>query len=518
MPKALTPARFPVPGTWGLNSQRKADILQPQWATVAKNCVFDDSNRLASRQGYQYINQTPVTGNAEPRVIFEYNDGVSGRIVITAVDNKIYRIDGNSLTDISGTITTPTGDNWKFQNFNGKCVGFQEGHPPIVIDTVAGAFYDILLTGVETPTQAANTCLAAFGRVWAIDGTQLRYTNSLDETTWTGALDLSTVWLSGMDRGTALAEFNGNLIVFGEHSIVVYTNPWVPTGGGSIDEATIELTENIGNIGCIARDSVQYIGTDIVFLSAQGLRSLGRTIQEKSMPVRDISKNVNEDLLRLVGNDVTQNIKSAYSKKEGFYVLTLPASNITYYFDLRYPLPDGSFRVTDWSLHFSALLVTEEDDEFLLAIPGYIARYNGYLDGVQFDGTGGTAYQMEYTSGWNDLGENEPSLATLNKYPKKGDFLILGGSGQVATLKWAFDFIDTFFSYSTTIPISGVAEWNIAEYGIGEYSGGLIYKRVKAPLKNSGQVIKFGFQINVAGRATALQLLDMHLLLGRTAT
>lgn len=518
MPKALLPTRFPVPGTWGLNSQRKADILPPQWATVASNCVFDDSNRLASRKGYQHINEIALPGNAEPRVIFEYIDGIGGRIVIAAAGNKIYRVDSNTLTDITGTITTPTADNWKFQNFNGKCVGFQTGHAPIVIPTVAGVFADIVMTGTEIPTTAANTCLAAFGRVWALDGNQLRYSDALDETTWSGALDLSTVWLSGMDTGIALAEFNGHLVVFGEHSIVVYTNPWVPTGGGGIDEATIELVENIGNIGCVARDSVQYIGTDIVFLSAQGLRSLGRTIQEKSMPVNDISKNVNEDLLRLVANDIVQNIKSGYSKKEGFYLLSLPASNITYYFDLRFPLPDGSYRATTWNLNFSTLFVTDESDELLVGIPGYLARYDGYLDGVLFDGTGGTAYQMEYTSGWNDLGEADPALATLNKYPKKGDFLILGGSGQVATLKWAFDFIDTFFSYSTTIPFTGISEWNIAEYNIGEYSGGLIYNRIKAPLRNSGQVIKFGFQINVEGSAVALQLLDMHLLLGRTAS
>jgi hypothetical protein len=53
----------------------------------------------------------------------------------------------------------------------------------------------------------------------------------------------------------------------------------------------------IDGVGCIARDTVQDIGSDILFLSDSGLRSLGRIIQEKSAPMRDLSRNVRDQLL-----------------------------------------------------------------------------------------------------------------------------------------------------------------------------------------------------------------------------
>jgi len=516
MPKKVVTGRLQMAGSWGLNSQRQADILPAAWATVADNCIFDDSGRLAARKGSQNKNATTISGNADVESIHEYIDSSGNVLEIIAAGNKIYKVVGNILTDISGTITTPTGNNWKFQNFNGKCVGFQLGHAPIVITSISGNFANITLSGTEQPTTAANEVLAAFGRLWTLDGTDLKYSDSLVEGAWNGAFDLSTVWLKGMDVGVALAEFNGYLVVFGKQSIVVYNNPWVPTGGGGLNTANMTLVENIGNIGCIARDTVQYIGTDILFLSYQGVRSLGRTIQEKSMPVNDISRNINDALIDYVESESLAGIKSAYSKVGGFYLLTLPVSDKTYYFDIRRPLEDGSYRVTRWNNSFKSLFVNSSDTLYM-GKAGFLVSYLGYLDDRLSDGTGGNSYYMEYISGWNDLSEINPEIATLQKIPKTISYLILGGAGQTAVIKWAFDFEDTFFSVNKSIPPTGGAEWNIAQYNIDEYSGGLIYNTVRAPMKKSGQVIKVGFASTIEGAATALQFLDINMKLGRIA-
>ena len=517
MPQKLITGRLSTPGTWGLNSQRKADILPSGWATVASNCVFDDSGRLAAREGYQHINATAITGDAEVRTVHEYTDGSGVTITICAANNKIYKRSGDTLVDISGTITTPTDDHWKFQNFNGHCVGAQAGHNMIRLTSAAGSFADITTTGTQQPTNAVNEILAAFGRIWALDGNDLKYCDSLDETAWNNLFDLSTVWLAGDDDGVALTEFNGHLVVFGENSIVVYNNPWSPTGTGTLDTSLMSLVENIGNIGCVARDSVQFIGTDVVFLSHQGVRSLGRTIQEKSMPVQDISSHVNDDFLRNVVGETPTLIKSAYSKAKGFYLLSLPTIGTVYYFDLRYPLQDRSFRVTTWDVSLTALEV-DPDDTLWIGTPGWLSTYTGYLDDKLSDGTGGDSYQMEYVSGWNDLSEIDPSLSPLEKLPKTGNFLILGGGGQTAVIKWAFDFEDTFYSFQRDIPTSGVAEWGIAQYNIDEYSGGLVFNRIRAPLRKTGQVIKLGFQIIVNGSTVALQSMDLNMKLGRIAS
>lgn len=514
MPKPLIPASVSAPAFFGLNSQRKADILPFQWATKAENAVIDDSGRITARNGYQNINATVIGSTPDVRSGFEYKDASGNTLKIVAAGNTIYKIAGDVLTDISGTITTPTDDNWKFQNFNGKCIGFQSGHAPIVLSSAAGSFADIT---IASGTASSNEVLAAFGRLWILDGTDLKYCASLDETHWStgaGSFDLSTVWLAGMDIPVALAEFNGYLVVFGQTSIIIYENPWVPTGTGAIDATGMALVESLGGIGCIARDTVQHIGTDILFLSSQGVRSLGRTIQEKSMPVNDISKNVSDDLNALIQSETLANLKSAYSKVDGFYALTLPVSDKTYYFDLRQRLQDGSYKVTTWTSAFTCMFVDSSDDLYL-GTAGYINKYQGYLDNVASDGTGGSAYEFAYESGWNDLATQNQPISSFTKIPKKLSLLLLGGAGQTVVLKWAFDFIDSFNSFSKTLDTDNVAEYNVAEYNIGEYSGGLVYNRIRAPMNKSGQVIKFGVNITINGAAVALQQIDMYSKTGR---
>lgn len=517
MPKNLIPSSVSAPAFYGLNSQRKADILPFQWATKAENCVIDDSGRIAARKGYQHLHASAIAASPAVRSTFEYKDASGNKLQILAAGNVIYKIVGSTMTDISGTITTPTADNWKFQNFNGKVIGFQSGHAPIVLATAGGAFADIT---IASGTASSDTVLAAFGRLWIIDGVSLKYCASLDETHWTtgaGSFDLSTVWLSGMDEGVTLAEFNGHLIVFGKESVIVYNNPWVPTGTGAIDATGMSLVENIGGIGCVARDSVQYVGADILFLSAQGVRSLGRTIQEKSMPITDISKNVSEDLNALVQSETASQIKSGYSKSEGFYILSLPTSNKTYYFDLKYPLQDRSYKVTTWNTSFTAISISS-DDTLYLGTVGWINTYTGYLDAVLSDGTGGSTYGFTYESGWNDLSSEGQNLNPYNKIPKKIAVLVLGGTGQTLITKWAFDFIDSFNSFSKTIGSSvTIAEYNIGEYNIAEYGGGDVYNRIKAPMSKSGQVIKFGVNITINGSSVALQQIDLYSKIGRVA-
>ena len=517
MPKQLIPTSVSAPAFFGLNSQRKSDILDFRWATKADNCSIDDAGRIASRKGSQRQHATAISASPSIRSSFEYIDGSGSTLQILAAGNAIYKLVSGSLTDISGTITTPTADNWKFQNFNGKCIGFQTGHAPIVLATNGGSFADIT---IASGSASANEALSAFGRMWILDGTSLKYSASLDETHWTtgaGSFDLSTVWLSGMDVPVGLAEFNGHLVVFGKKSIIVYNNPWTPTGTGAIDATTMSLVENLGGIGCIARDSIQHIGSDILFLSQQGVRSLGRTIQEKSMPIHNISKNVNDEINKLVASEDLSNIKSGYSSSDGFYLLSLPVADKTYYFDLRFPLQDNSYRATVWGKSYTSINSSLSDDLYL-GTAGFINKYTGFLDNVLSDGSGGDTYVMIYESGWNDMSTEAQNVSSYIKIPKRISVVMLGGSGQTLTVKWAYDFIDDFTSFNKTLGTDDNSpEYNISEFNIAEYGGGSTYRRINSTMHKSGQFIKFGISIVVNSSEVALQQIDMHTKLGRLA-
>lgn len=506
MPKNLVPLSVSSPGFFGLNKQRSGSILPPGWATKAENFIFDDVGRLSSRKGYKYTHTTAISGTPDVKSIHEYVDAAGSTIVILAAGNKIYKINGTALTDITGSITTPTADNWKFQNFNGKCIGFQSGHAPIVLSTVSGSFANISLSGTQQPTTAVDEVISAYGRVWALDGSDLKYSDLLDETAWNGVFDLSKYWKAGMDEGMALADFNGYLVVMGKRNIIIYENPFDPA-------STMQIVENIGDIGCIARDSVQHIGTDVIFLSASGVRSLGRVIQEKSMPIGDISKNVRDDVIKNYNSSTPANIKSTHNVEEGFYLLAFPDSNITYCFDTKSRMQDGTLRCTEWSYAPTALFYAV-DDAMYLGTAGYIAKYQSYLDGIATDGTGGSTYTLNYEGVWNDFGEE---VSSLLKLPKKLSLLMAGVAGRTVSVKWAYDYLDSFTSSNITFPAGNVARYGIAQYGIDTYSGELTFDRANASMTKTGQVLKFGISTTVNAQQIALQRIDMLAKIGRIA-
>ena len=155
-----------------------------------------------------------------------------------------------------------------------------------------------------------------------------------------GYLDVSTVIPTG-DGIVALAAHNGFLIIFCHRNILIYANPK--------DPATMTLQDNIKGVGCIARDSVASVyGADIMFLSETGVQSLGRLIQEKSMPLRDVSKNVRDDLIANVATETLVDIKAVYYATDAFYLLSLPSTGFTYCFDTRGVLENGAARATIW--------------------------------------------------------------------------------------------------------------------------------------------------------------------------
>jgi hypothetical protein len=501
MPKQLLNFSIAAPGQFGLNKQTSGGILPPGWATIIDNIVYDDKGRLSARKGTQHVNSTTSTNPI--KAIHEYVDAGGNLLTIVAAGNDIYKNVSGTLTSIDGSITTPTADNWKFQNFNGTCVGYQAGHAPIVLTTVGGTF-----TNAGGTQYNGDDVLAAYGRLWTVFDNTLYYSDLLINSYAggsSGSFDLATYWKGGMDEAVAIADFNGYLVVFGKRNIIIYDNPDDPT-------TTMSIVENISGIGCVARDSVQNIGEDVIFLSADGVRSLSRLIQEKSMPIGDISKNNKEYLVDIVVSETPANIKSVYSKTKGFYLLSLPTEGISLYFDLKRKLEDGSARTTTWGIAPTAAMSTVDDTLYLATVSGFLSTYTGYLDGKLSDGSGGSTYDIDFEGAWNDGGQEASALI---KIPKKINYNVLGGKGRTLNIKWAFDYDSSFYSANITIPAASGAEFNIAEYNIDEFSGGLDFNNVKAAMTGTGQVIKVGFSATVNNEVISIQRLDMHVKTGR---
>lgn len=358
-----------------------------------------------------------------------------------------------------------------------------------------------------TPPEA-NAALSAYGRVWvantANNKTTLYWSDLLDGTDWgagtAGSLDISGILVYGNDEIIGLGAHNGFLIVFCKQNIIIFGDS--DNNQQYLDPETLQLVEVISGVGCIARDSIQNTGTDILFLSESGLRSLGRVIQEKSTPMRDLSKNVRDDLVQLLESETNSKIKSCYSEGNAFYLLAFPTTRQVYCFDMRAPLEDGSARVTIWNNMDFTFWEAWENTVYMAHENG-LAYYNGYQDN-------GESYRMVYFTNYFDLGS-----ASQTKLLKRLAITVIGATGQDFVVKSGFDYSDIYNNYPLTVKQATIYEYNVAEYNEAEYSGGNIVDTVRVAGSGSGSVMQLGFEADLNGGALSIQKMDIYVKQGR---
>lgn len=498
MSQPLHPVSIAAPGFRGLNTQASIVDLDPSWALDAMNCVIDRGGRIACRKGYINVTTAPIGGTPNIEALGEYlkTDGTTQ--FISAANNIIYS-GSTVLTNIYSTAITA--NRWQMVNFNNFMWLFQRAHQPLRWD--GATMVTVLSVATGTPPLANAVC-AAYGRLWAgdtgTDKTVLQYSDTLLGQNWTGgasgSVDLKSVWTNGMDTIVAIAAFNGFLVIFGQKSILVYQGPTNP--------ATMTLVEHIKGIGCVARDSVQDLGTDILFFSDTGVRSLARTIQEKSMPLRDVSKNVRDDIIYSITQETTlDDVRSVYHEPERFYLLNFPATSKTYCFDVSKVLEDGSNPVTVWNQINPRAMISSRDRTLYLGKPGVIARYAGYNDGV-------LTYDINYFTAWMSF-----EAPAMQKLLKKILLTVFGSNTTTFTVKWAFDYSGIYFSQQQIITGFTTAEYGSALYGVSEYSTGSAVTQLTTQGLSAGKMVQVGLAATVNGTQLALQKIDVYAKAGK---
>jgi len=511
MAEQIVASSIAAPGFMGVNTQDSSVTLESGFATQALNCVIDKFGRIGARKGWTAKHTTNSDlGSGSIKAIGELigNDGTSYTIVTG--NNKLFKLSGSTLTMLTygggGTAPTITDSNWQMAALNNVLFLYQAGHDPLVFDPSVSdtTFRRISEKTGYLGTAAQNNCvIAAYGRTWTANNSTTKSTIQFSDllaghvlTTGTaGTLDVSQVWPNGSDEITALAAHNGYLYVFGRRQILIYK--------GARDPSSMTLEDHISGIGCCARDSVVVTGTDVLFLSDSGVRSMARTVQEKSAPMRDISANVRDDLVRDTKQETLANIKAVYSDVNAFYLITFPSSSTTYCFDTRKALPDGSARVTTWSLIPTAMF-SNRAKELLTGHAGYVGSYLGNRDRT-------SAYRMAYYSNHFDLGT--PSSV---KMLKKVGFTIVGASGVGLALKYGFDYTNAYRSLPFYLGTSNPDEYGIAEYGIAEYESGIVFDNQKIQAGGSGNVLQIGLEVEINNFEISVQKLDVFCKVGRT--
>ena len=496
-----------APGFYGLNTQDSPLDLSSGFALVAKNCIIDQYGRIGSRKGWTRVNSSSGDlGANDVGVIHELVQSDGTLTVLFAGNNKLFKLNtSNAVVELTygggGTAPTISASNWSCASLNGITYFFQTGHDPLIFDpAVSTTTYRRVSekTGYSGTVPSANIVISAFGRLWVADTTTdnvtVFFSDLLAGHIWntgtSGSLNIDRVWPNGADEITGLAAHNGFLIIFGRRQILVYANATTP--------ATMSLQDTVGGIGCIARDSIQATGKDILFLSNSGVRSFARTIIEKSAPIGDLSKNIRSDFMQIIASESLSTIKTVYSETEAFYLLTLPTVKEVYCFDTRVQLQDGSFRVTNWDSIEPTALLSRRNGDLLIGKNGYIGKYNTYKDYL-------STYRMQYFTNHADLGN-----ANITSLLKRLKVVVIGGSNQYVTMKWGFDFATNYLSANVLIPTQGISEYGIGEYNVAQYSDGVALQTLVAQASGSGKIVQTGYEANINGSALSIQRIEIQ--------
>jgi len=510
---ALAHIPMNVPGFMGLNTQQSSGLLGPEWATVMTNAVIDDNGRVAARKGYNNLTTTPISGQFLQIGEYVKSDGTTELVAVGGSTPALYRsLDGGSTwTAVTGT-ASPSSLEASIHNFNNQAWVFQKSEAP--------AYY----TGTSFTTVAdanapqTDIALAAFGRLWAADadGHSVSYSALLDGTNWTtlgaGFFDMWNVW-PGNDQITAIAQYNGALVVFGKRCIVMWSD-----GAGSqlgIDPLTMYVVDVISGTGCINHNSIQHIDGDLWFLSENGLQSLGRVIQEKSNPLNNLSKNVQDYLRSSVDAASLARLRSVYSPRDRVYLLSLPSGTVPetgrcFAFDTRGKLEDGAARCTGtWTLVPTAC-VSRRSGSLIVQLAHANARvgtYSGQLDDS-------ASYPFEYNSGWLDLTKEGYLL-----FPKKYTGLFFTDNSINIAFSWAFDFSLTTTTVTKSFTgAAGGGEWGSGEWGLSEFGGGVNLREGGVYGSKSGEYIKLGISAIINNTILSVQQLDLFCKVGRLKT
>jgi hypothetical protein len=531
MAEQLLTGSIAAPGFYGLNTQDSSIQLSSGYALEAFNCVIDQYGRIGARKGWTKVNTSAAsTGNF--RAIYELVKD-DGNVVLSAANNKLYsgtttltELAVRNSDDTANLTYTITDDNWQISGMpydtgatpSGHGILVQEGHPTLVYHKLGSTAHahtgsyglqrlgDIAtnLPGSYTVTNFTPNCvLTAFGRTWVADIANDRQTvyfsDLLNPAEWktgtSGYLNISEV-VPNNDPIVALASHNGFLVIFCQRHIVVYANPQ--------DPSTLTLSDVINGVGCIARDSVASIGSDILFLSQTGVQSLQRTVQEKSLPFRDISKNVRDSLLLNVNSETTKYIKAIYYPTDAHYLLALPSTGFTYCFDTRGVLENGGSRATIWKDIKPTAFNLTQNKELYIGKPGYIGKYTGYQDN-------GTTYRMSYYTNYFDF-DNPAQVKML----KRINMVAIGGSAQAISFKWGFDYNSNYNTGVITLDTISVYEYGSAEYNIATFSNGIALDNAQINAGGSGKVVQLGFEADINNAPLSIQKIDFGLKGGKT--
>jgi hypothetical protein len=439
---------------------------------------------------------------------------IAAPVLVTEYDRYIgFKIEGNQLVSIPEISPKFGITNSQIVPFKDSIYVFSKGEEVMVYDGEKaeplsaksnylppqddkGTFSDVI---------DGDVACAAYGRLWVSgvndDYNTIYYSDLLIPEQWYdgkesmtddqntgGIIDVAEYWPNGGDKIQGIAAHNGFLVVFGRYSILIYSG----AQGDPAGEGGLKLEDAISDVGLVNQDAMCNIGTDHLFVDSLGVRSLGRVIQEKSVPLAEPSMNVATVIRELIDRQ-RDGVRMFHLAAKNLAVCLFPETRESYVFQLGQPSSTGGLKTTRWTqcdFYEGITVRTSVKDLCLLAGRDNrgVTRYFEYEQP--------TAYIFSYES--TALNFTGNLMQTI--IPKSVSYSFNSMTADNIHAKWGFG-----APLKNTRRLSAKPDSKINDS----------FYTTTTSLSGSGEMFRIGFEAEIKGNKMSMQQISINTLIGR---
>ena len=417
-----------------------------------------------------------------------------GSTIIAARGSSVYKASATSTSASWTTITSARSSagryNFDLLNFSGteKIVGVDDVNHAFTYD---GSAYTLLngSSGSGAGTAPANPAHVAVhrGRVFfsgmSADTAELTYTALLSENDFSAANGAGTIQIP--DVIVQLKSFREKLIIFCQNSI------YQLLGSSNADFQLFPITQDLG---CVDGFSVQEFGSNLVFLAADGLRTVAATEKIGDIELGSLSRNIQA---KLEGVASGATVSSVVIKEKNQYRLFFPGTSATEANSegiIMTQTKEGfAFSTTKGFGPACCTSTIITGDEYVLhgqRDGGYIYRQDlGNTLAEDIDGTNGTNMTAVYQSPdmiLGDAGIRKNMQRVILNYEAEG---VLN-----ADLYMLYDYEDPDTAQPSAIELTDIGD--VAVYGTAKY-GTAVYGTTKGMPLIRQHVVGSGFAVGI---------------------
>ena len=309
-----------------------------------------------------------------------------------------------------------------------------------------------------------------------------------------GIIDVREYWPTGNDKIQGIAAHNGFLVIFGRHSILIYSG----AQGDPAGENGLRLQDAIRDVGLVNQDAMCNIGSDHLFVDSLGVRSLGRVVQEKSVPLAEPSLNV----ATVIREQIAENrdtVRLHHLISKNIAVCLFPFDREAYAFQLGQPSATGGLRTTFWTgcdwYDGCAVRTDYKTRELLGGMDSRgVTMYDGYSQPTEYT----LSYESTVLLSGNDLMQTLVPKSVLYSFHHHHDEQ---HHNQIKLFsRWGFGTED--MSYMAKCEMGH--HWKKTDVGT-----------CKVNMAGSGEMLRIGFDCPIHDHPFAMQQISINTLSGR---